>query len=195
MEKNIFVTSLTTPPERWQEAFPQAEIVSQVPDKLEEGTIIWLHETVPDQPPDDGVRFVVMYNEPGEDKGLAALAQGASGYCNTYSAPELLHTIELAIRTNDGLWVGEELLNRLLTGLNVRIPTPATPEHDPRLADFSERERAIALCVAKGESNKEIMLELGIAERTIKSYLTKIFKKLGVRDRLQLAILLNSPAA
>jgi DNA-binding NarL/FixJ family response regulator len=66
-------------------------------------------------------------------------------------------------------------------------------EMHPALQMLSERERAVALCVARGESNKEITRDLNIAERTIKSHLTAIFEKLGVRDRLQLAILLNTP--
>jgi DNA-binding NarL/FixJ family response regulator len=66
-------------------------------------------------------------------------------------------------------------------------------EQHPALELLSERERAVALCVARGESNKEITQKLDIAERTIKAHLTTIFEKLGVRDRLQLAVLLNTP--
>lgn len=49
------------------------------------------------------------------------------------------------------------------------------------------------MCVARGESNKEIARELNLAERTIKLHLTSIFEKLQVRDRLQLALRVNSP--
>ena len=50
----------------------------------------------------------------------------------------------------------------------------------------------VALEVAKGATNKEIAATLGITERTVKSHLTLIFDKTGVRDRVQLALLLNN---
>lgn len=62
------------------------------------------------------------------------------------------------------------------------------------LAALTQREREVALCVARGESNKEIARKLDLAERTIKAHLTGIFEKLGVRDRLRLALLLNTGA-
>ena len=91
-----------------------------------------------------------------------------------------------------GLWVGESLLNRLLGGISNRIGN-ANSGGNELLAGLSPREREIALCVARGESNKEIARELNLAERTIKLHLTSIFEKLQVRDRLQLALRVNSP--
>jgi len=193
MGKNIFVTSSKAPPERWKIAFPHAEIVSCVPDKLPADSLVWLHNQLPGDVRPAGVRFVVMHDEPSDDKGLEALARGASGYCNAHATPELLCTIESVIRSS-GLWVGESLLNRLVGGIGLRSQMSGRHEKHPALQQLSERERAVALCVARGESNKEITRDLDIAERTIKSHLTSIFEKLGVRDRLQLAILLNTPS-
>jgi len=177
---------------RWQIAFPQAEVFKSIPDKLPAGSIVWLHNLLPNGTHPTGVRFVVMHDAPNDDKGLEALANGASGYCNAHATPELLHTIESVIRSN-GLWVGESLLNRLVGGISVRSHMTGRHEQHPALQALSEREREVALCVARGESNKEITRNLDIAERTIKAHLTAVFEKLGVRDRLQLAILLNTP--
>lgn len=195
MNINFFVSTAAHYPTRWKEAFPQAVILSEIPLDLPEGCLLWLHEMLPQQPLARHTRFIVMYDEPTEEKGLTALGKGASGYCNTHSSVELLHTIELAVRTNDGVWVGEALLNRLLHNINHKsqalTQTLAVPEEHPLLQQLNEKEQTIALCVARGESNKEIMAQTGMAERTIKSYLSAVFKKAGVRDRLQLAILLN----
>jgi DNA-binding NarL/FixJ family response regulator len=192
MGKNIFVSISKVPPDRWKIAFPQAEILKSVPENAPAGSIVWLHNQLPVGMRSADVRYVVMHDEPSDDKGLEALSSGASGYCNAYATPELLLTIASVIRSS-GLWVGESLLNRLVGGIGLRSQMSGRHEQHPALQLLSERERAVALCVARGESNKEITRDLDIAERTIKSHLTSVFEKLGVRDRLQLAILLNTP--
>lgn len=197
MGRNIFVTTARIPPVRWKQAFPFADVVRSMPAVLEEGTLVWLHNMTPAQLPNasqhNGVRFIVLHDEPADEAGLAALSQGAAGYCNTHATPELLHTVESVVR-NHGLWVGESLLTRLLGGISVRVGlADDAPDHQPAvLSALSERERAVAMSVVRGESNKEIARKLNLAERTIKAHLTNIFEKLGVRDRLQLALLLST---
>ena len=196
MDKNLFVTSSRVPPSRWREAFPDAEIVPILPADVSAGTVAWLHNFTPAQLPGGvrpaGVRFVVMYDKPNDEEGLQALSQGAAGYCNAHATPELLHAIESVIR-NQGLWVGESLLNRMIGGISSRSPMAGRHGEHPLLETLSDRERAVALCVANGDSNKEIARQLNLAERTIKAHLTCIFEKLGVRDRLQLALVLSNP--
>ena len=195
--KNIFVTDSRVPPSRWLQAFPDAGIVSSIPVNPPEGTLIWLHNMTPTQSSGktfpQGVKFVVMYDEPSDVTGLAALSQGAVGYCNAHATPELLLTIASVI-ANNGLWVGESLLNRLIGGINARVPGEARMETHPLLASLSSREKEVAIRVARGESNKEIARQINLAERTVKAHLTAVFDKLGVRDRLQLALLLITPA-
>jgi DNA-binding NarL/FixJ family response regulator len=53
------------------------------------------------------------------------------------------------------------------------------------------REYQVAELIAQGACNKEIARQLNITERTVKSYLTELFRGLHVSDRLQLAVLLN----
>ena len=192
MGNNVFVSVGKTYPSRWRIAFPQAEIHSKMPEKLPPDSLVWLHNMLPGNSWPTGIRFVVMNDKPSDDKGLEALAQGASGYCNAYATPELLHSIESVIR-NNGLWVGESLLSRLVSSISTRSHVTGQHAQHPALQALSEREREVALRVACGESNKEITRDLSIAERTIKAHLTAVFEKLGVRDRLQLAILLNTP--
>lgn len=196
MGRNIFVTTSRVPPVRWKQAFPAADVVRQLPPGLGEGCLVWLHNMTPVQFLGEerpaGVRFIVVHDEPTDEAGLAALSQGAAGYCNAHATPELLHTVESVVR-NHGLWVGESLLGRLLGGISARTGlAEKSPEEHPALASLSERERLVALAVARGESNKEIARQLNLAERTIKAHLTSIFDKFHVRDRLQLALFLGS---
>ena len=59
-----------------------------------------------------------------------------------------------------------------------------------RLAELTRREREIAELIGNGESNKQIARTLMITERTVKAHLTEIFRKVGLADRLRLALLM-----
>lgn len=59
------------------------------------------------------------------------------------------------------------------------------------LKQLTSREKAVALEVAKGATNKEIARTLNITERTVKAHLGSAFNKLNVRDRLQLVLVMN----
>ncbi len=64
----------------------------------------------------------------------------------------------------------------------------ASPPNDP-LAALSAREHQVLECVASGMSNQQIGLELGLAEKTVKHYMTSILTKLQVRSRVETALL------
>jgi len=82
------------------------------------------------------------------------------------------------------VWMGASLVNRLLRQVDTITPSPATWRHEA----LTERESTVALLVSQGESNGRIAAAMGISERTVKAHLTVIFEKLGVQDRLQLAL-------
>lgn len=62
------------------------------------------------------------------------------------------------------------------------------------LSALTRRELDVAKGVAAGLANKEIGARLGIAENTVKAYLGHIFQKLGIANRLQLALLVVAEA-
>jgi two-component system nitrate/nitrite response regulator NarL len=195
---HLFLTGAKVPPPRWREAFPDALVGASTVGKKPAATdIVWLHASDAASTASKvaavisrfaGCRVVVLSNIPSDDEAMAALGAGAQGYCNAYAAPEVLREVAEVARRG-GLWVGETLLSRLLSGLSQRFlaDRPAEVANGP-LTRLSAREREIARRVAHGESNKEIARGLKIAERTVKAHLTVVFEKLGVRDRLQLAL-------
>lgn len=140
-----------------------------------------------------GCAVVALSNQLDQEEGLTCLEAGASGYTNALSNPEVLRQIAMVVE-NGGLWVGPELLGRLRTSLG-RMQPNQLRNIEARLAALSPREREVALAVAAGASNKEVARDMGITERTVKAHLTAIFERLGVRDRMQLALLVNGTGA
>jgi DNA-binding NarL/FixJ family response regulator len=67
-----------------------------------------------------------------------------------------------------------------------RIPRPAPPKE---LDELTARERDILLLIARGLSNSEIGQQLYISETTVKTHVTHILQKLGLRDRVQAVVL------
>jgi DNA-binding NarL/FixJ family response regulator len=136
-----------------------------------------------------GRPVVAMVGAPGEAEAFSLLNAGVQGYCHVTAAPEQLREIALVVE-NGGLWMPPPLLQRFLAVSTRAIPVPAPAAHE--LNDLTAREVMVAEQVARGASNREIAEELEITERTVKAHLSAIFDKLGVRDRVQLALRMNN---
>lgn len=186
---------------RWQDAFPQA-VAGSLAGKVSRGgtpSLVWvrLQAGIPVTAQLQPVRqrcgeafLVALSDTPSDDEALSCFAAGARGYCNTHAVPEFLRRVADVI-LQGGLWIGESLMQRLLQG-TARIPLPAPVDAPPDWAALlTEREREVALAVAEGDSNKEVARRLGITERTVKAHTGAIFEKLGVRDRLQLSLIVH----
>jgi DNA-binding NarL/FixJ family response regulator len=76
------------------------------------------------------------------------------------------------------------------TGLPDSEADVATPPVDEPI-EFSDRERQIAGFLVQGLTNKEIAEQLFLSTETIKSYVARILRKLGARNRVQAAVLLS----
>lgn len=210
MKRHIFLTRRPEALPTWVKAFPNAQYAAypepgQVLAKPAEA-LVWLH--ISSDKPDPAtlvgiVRLavpqcplVVLSNVPNDDEGLSVLEAGASGYIGALAVAETLLQVATVVE-NGGLWVGPELMLRLVKALS----THTTQMNTATLDKLSVREKEVALAVAAGASNKEVAQQLNITERTVKAHLTAIFERLEVRDRLQLSLLINgtpdlsSPAA
>ena len=179
----------------WGEAFPDS-IHASLDDLPRGEALVWVL-----QPPDeqiaalaarlrgrvDGRPLVILSDIPTEADALAALAAGASGYCNGHAAPQVLQQVAKVVE-NGGVWVGQGLMQRLLTATSRVFPEIKS---DAWRAVLTAREQETALLLARGSSNKEIARQLDITERTVKAHVSAMLEKLGARDRLQLSLVIN----
>ena len=81
-------------------------------------------------------------------------------------------------------WIDNQSVQLGDRRLSARPPALVNPRNQPRLAQGD----VIVTCITQGKRNKEIAYQLGTTERVIKNYLRKIYDKLGVSDRLELAL-------
>lgn len=89
----------------------------------------------------------------------------------------------------------EHLMEALRTVARGQVWLPASLQtymaaqlRNPSATTLSSREEDVVRCVALGLRNAEIAKELAISEETVKTHLNRIFRKLGVRDRMELAL-------
>ncbi|WP_345977944.1 response regulator transcription factor [Sulfurimonas sp. HSL3-7] len=130
-------------------------------------------------------KVFVLSPMPNFTEGVTLLQQGVRGYGNSYMQKthfcQAVATIE-----NDAIWIYPELMQELILQ-----GSKAVISNEDVLESLSVRERDVAKELEKGLSNKEIALALAITERTVKAHLSSIYEKLGVSDRLALAVLLR----
>lgn len=126
-----------------------------------------------------------------------ALRAGASGFLLKDAVPEdLIHAVRV-VASGDAL-IAPRVMKRLIERFATSKPAPASRASE--LNGLTEREREVLILVGTGLSNTEIAAELFIAEQTVKTHVSKIFTKLGLRDRVQAVVLaydtgLVSPAS
>lgn len=114
---------------------------------------------------------------------FGALRAGAAGFLlkNT-EADALVQAVRLVAR-GDGL-LSPSVTRRLI---NAFAQTSERKPYDPQA--LTPRERQVLACVARGLSNVEIAVELDMTEATAKTHVSRVLGKLGVRSRVQAAIL------
>jgi DNA-binding NarL/FixJ family response regulator len=130
------------------------------------------------------LRLVVVTPEPDEELTLELLRRGAHGIVSREVEPELL--VDCLRKVSEGHpWLdsrGVQWVLEAFRGQGVR-PVSQRPK-----VQLTPKESLIVSCVTQGMKNKEIALRVGTTEQVVKNYLRKVYDKLGVADRLELAL-------
>ncbi|MBT8440579.1 MAG: response regulator transcription factor [Gammaproteobacteria bacterium] len=131
-----------------------------------------------------GAIIGIADDSPAIENMLAYTEAGVHGYFNAYmAAPHYAQMIRLLKHGQS--WFPPSLLSHAFDLARAAIPNVI------QIDMLTEREREIALAVAKGMNNKLIADECNISERTVKTHLTHIFKKLDIKDRVSLVVYLK----
>jgi len=134
---------------------------------------------------DASVRVVILTTFDMDEFVYGALRAGVAGFLVKDTEPEeLLRAVRVAAR-GDAL-ISPSVTRRLIAEYAGRKAPPAP---DARLNALTPREREIAELVAGGFANDEIARRLSLSPATVKSQVSRMMTKLGVRDRAQLVVL------
>ncbi|GGN71826.1 response regulator [Nocardia rhizosphaerihabitans] len=136
---------------------------------------------------DPPVRVLMLTTFDIDDYVYEALSLGASGFLlKDAPAEELVRAVRVVA---DGqALLAPTITRRLIADVTRRRNTVRTPAA-PALTALTPREREVLELVAKGLSNTEIAEALFVAEQTVKTHVSKVFSKLGLRDRAQAVVL------
>ena len=152
---------------------------------IEGGLLTGVPNAIPDLlriTPD--VKLIVQALGSDESQTVELYRRGVRGIISRSISPDLLVRCVRRIATGE-TWIDNQAVNWVIEAYRAQAAALVSPRTQPRL---SPKETAIITCITQGKRNKEIAFQLGTTEQVIKNYLRKIYDKLGVSDRLELAL-------
>ena len=135
--------------------------------------------------PPVSTRIVILTAAIEEEKITEALRLGARGVILKDATTQLLLKGIRCVVAGE-FWVGRGNVQGLVEALQT-LHAPA-PEDPMKKFALTARETEVLAAIAEGQSNKEIAKRFSISEQTVKHHLSKIFAKVGVTNRLELAL-------
>jgi DNA-binding NarL/FixJ family response regulator len=130
------------------------------------------------------LRIVVVTTEPDQELTLELFRRGVHAIVSREVEPELL--VDCLRKVSKGEpWLDGRATQWVLEAYRTQGSRAGAPRPKVQL---TPKETLIVSCVTQGMKNKEIALRVGTTEQVVKNYLRKVYDKLGVADRLELAL-------
>jgi len=140
-------------------------------------------------PGEDGPRILILTTFDLDDYVYDALCAGASGFLLKDVTAERLFEAVRVIAAGDGL-LAPAVTRRLISEFSRIRPRQATPAASlAALGGLTPRETEVLRLIAEGLSNPEIAARLVVTEETVKTHVSRVLSKLGLRDRTQAVVM------
>jgi DNA-binding NarL/FixJ family response regulator len=135
----------------------------------------------------DGVapRVVILTTFEVDEYVFRAVRSGASGFLLKNAPPDHL-VAAVRIAADGGALLGPTVTRRLIEAFVAATPSPAADRG--ALGQLTEREREVLVLIARGLANAEIADRLVVGEATVKTHVSSVLSKLGLRDRVQAVV-------
>ena len=130
------------------------------------------------------VKIIVQTSGADENHTVELYRKGVRGIVPRSISPELLIRCVRKIAAGE-TWIDNQSVNWVIEAYRSQATALVNPRNQPRL---NQKEMLIIAGITQGKRNKEIAYQLGTTEQVVKNYLRKIYDKLGVSDRLELAL-------
>ena len=131
-----------------------------------------------------GLKMVVVTPDANEELTLDLFRRGAQGIVSREVEPELLVDCLRKVALGES-WLDSKGIHWVMEAYRSQGTRPTTARTKVQL---TPKESLIVSCVTQGMKNKEIAVRVGTTEQVVKNYLRKVYDKLGVADRLELAL-------
>ena len=136
-------------------------------------------------------RVIVLTASDDKNEFVQAMKLGTSGIVLKQTATELLIKSIRKVHAGE-IWLDSHttaaVIRQFVAAEEAPPPPMPSPARERERSPLSQREREIVALVAQGFKNKEMAEKMFISEQTVKNHLHNIFDKLGVSDRLELAL-------
>jgi DNA-binding NarL/FixJ family response regulator len=139
-------------------------------------------ETVRRARPD--LRMIVIGPAGDEELVMNCIVAGARAYLDLGASPETVRDA-VEIVTQGSIWAPRRLLSKLIDRL---LDNPEANAVTMPSEKLTSRERQVMDLIMKARSNREIALQLGIEERTVRAHLARLMRKAGVDNRIKLSM-------
>jgi DNA-binding NarL/FixJ family response regulator len=130
------------------------------------------------------LKIVLVMMEPTEEETVELLRRGVRGIVTRSIAPDLLIRCIRKVHAGE-TWLDNRGVNWVIEAYRAQAAQLTSPRSRVKL---SPKEIQIIAGVTQGLRNKDIAQEVGTTEQVVKNYLRKVYDKLGVSDRLELAL-------
>lgn len=133
---------------------------------------------------------IVLTTFDSDDEPFRAAAAGASGFLLKTESPDDLVQHVLAVAEGEGA-VSKRTARQFMQHLNHGSTSPERVAARDAMRELTEREAEVAALVAQGQSNDDIAAQLYVSVSTVKAHLASIQAKLGVDNRVMVAVLVT----
>jgi two-component system, NarL family, nitrate/nitrite response regulator NarL len=130
------------------------------------------------------LKIIVQAASTDEAHTVDLYRRGVRGIIPRSISPDLLIKCVRKIAAGE-TWIDNQSVNWVIEAYRSQATSLVNPRNQPRL---NQKEMLIIAGITQGKRNKEIAYQLGTTEQVVKNYLRKIYDKLGVSDRLELAL-------
>jgi DNA-binding NarL/FixJ family response regulator len=139
-----------------------------------------------DAPP----QVIVLTTFQADEQVMGALRAGASGFLVKDTPPaEIINAVRL-VAAGDAI-ISPSVTRTLLSHFGDAQAAERRRAAAQRLAELTDREREVAAAIGSGASNAEVAASLFMSEATVKAHVSRLFTKLDVASRVQIAILVH----
>ena len=130
----------------------------------------------------------ILKQTPSDEDLIGDIKTGVRGYFRTTDSPAfLVKAIQCVFE--GGIWAERRVLEKTIS--NPMILTESLQAHLPAIPSLTNREKEMLAHVLKGASNREIAVSSSISERTVKTHLYRVYRKLNVKSRTKAIALLS----